>query len=60
MPASTTALKVLFDGWENWLIFADGDAKAHMVQTIKDINAQIIEGKCLILSGIRSVLTIDF
>ncbi|BBN69408.1 autoinhibited Ca2+-ATPase 11 [Prunus dulcis] len=43
LPASVTALKVLFDGWENWLVFADGEARAHMIQTIKDINAQIIE-----------------
>ncbi|BBN68985.1 autoinhibited Ca2+-ATPase 11 [Prunus dulcis] len=47
LPASVTALKVLFDGWENWLVFADGDARAHMIQTIKDINAQIIEDPSL-------------
>ncbi|VVA41504.1 PREDICTED: LOC109946780, partial [Prunus dulcis] len=47
LPASVTALKVLFDGWENWHIFADGDAKAHMIQTLKDINAQIIEDPSL-------------
>ncbi|BBG93315.1 hypothetical protein Prudu_001289 [Prunus dulcis] len=47
LPASVTALKVLFDGWENWLVFADGEARAHMIQTIKDINAQIIEDPSL-------------
>ncbi|BBG97052.1 hypothetical protein Prudu_006054 [Prunus dulcis] len=43
LPASVTALKTLFDGWENWHLFAEGEAKAHMIQTIKEINAQIIE-----------------
>ncbi|BBH07220.1 hypothetical protein Prudu_019093 [Prunus dulcis] len=47
LPASVTALKVLFDGWENWLVFADGEARAHMIQTIKDINAQTIEDPSL-------------
>ncbi|BBH02619.1 hypothetical protein Prudu_013254 [Prunus dulcis] len=47
LPASVTALKVLFDGWENWLVFADGEARAHMIQTIKVINAQIIEDPSL-------------
>ena len=60
LPASVTALKVLFDGWENWLVFADGEARAHMIQTIKDINAQIIEGRHLILSVVCSVLIICF
>ena len=60
LPASVTALKTLFDGWENWHLFAEGEAKAHMIQTIKDINAQIIEGRYLILSGTCSVLIICF
>ncbi|VVA41783.1 PREDICTED: LOC109949315, partial [Prunus dulcis] len=47
LPASVTALKTLFDGWENWHLFAEGEAKAHMIQTIKDINAQIIEDPSL-------------
>ncbi|BBG93679.1 autoinhibited Ca2+-ATPase 11 [Prunus dulcis] len=51
LSASVTALKVLFDGWENWLVFADGDARAHMIQTIKDINAQIIEVSSVIAAG---------
>ncbi|BBN69106.1 hypothetical protein Prudu_754S000200, partial [Prunus dulcis] len=55
LPASVTALKVLFDGWENWAIFADGDAKTHMIQTIKDINARIIEDPSLTNVGGQSV-----
>ncbi|XP_034198185.1 uncharacterized protein LOC117613720, partial [Prunus dulcis] len=51
LPASVTALKVLFDGWENWLVFADGEARAHMIQTIKDINAQTIEVSSVIAAG---------
>ncbi|VVA41671.1 PREDICTED: aminotransferase, partial [Prunus dulcis] len=47
LPASVTALKTLFDGWENWHLFAEGEAKAHMIQTIKEINAQIIEDPSL-------------
>ncbi|BBG93335.1 autoinhibited Ca2+-ATPase 11 [Prunus dulcis] len=47
LPASVTARKMLFDGWENWHLFAEGEVKAHMIQTIKDINAQIIEDPSL-------------
>ncbi|CAL2266456.1 unnamed protein product [Prunus armeniaca] len=43
LPASSTALKVLFDGWDSWAVYAGVEAKNFMVQTIKDINAQVIE-----------------
>ncbi|CAL8167611.1 unnamed protein product [Prunus armeniaca] len=41
--ASSTALKVLFDGWDSWTVYARAEAKSFMVQMIKDINAQVIE-----------------
>lgn len=49
LPASSTALTVLFDGWESWTIYAGVEAKQFMVQMIKDINAQVIEDRSLLL-----------
>ncbi|CAL9006453.1 unnamed protein product [Prunus brigantina] len=52
--ASITALMVLFDGWGSWTVYAEMDAKNLMVQTIKDINTQVIEGNfqfCLNIGG---------
>ncbi|CAL9028609.1 unnamed protein product [Prunus brigantina] len=49
LPASSTALKVLFDGWESWTVYAGVEAKQFMVQMIKDINAQVIEDRSLLL-----------
>ncbi|BBH02438.1 hypothetical protein Prudu_012988 [Prunus dulcis] len=42
LPASSTALKVLFDGWDSWMVYAGVEAKQFMMQMIKDINAQIL------------------
>ncbi|CAL8086646.1 unnamed protein product [Prunus armeniaca] len=42
--ASSTALKVIFDGWDSWAVYTGAEAKNFMVQMIKDINAQVIEG----------------
>lgn len=50
LPASSTALKVLFDGWDIWTVHAGEETHEFMVHTIKDINAQVIEGILLILS----------
>lgn len=35
---------MLFDGWDSWFVYAGAEAKSSMVQMIKDINAQVIEG----------------
>ncbi|CAL9029856.1 unnamed protein product, partial [Prunus brigantina] len=43
LPASSTALKVLFNGWDSWAVHAGEETHQFMVQIIKDINAQIIE-----------------
>ncbi|CAL9021016.1 unnamed protein product [Prunus brigantina] len=49
LPNSSSAMKVLFDGWDSWIVHAGAEAKKFMVQMIKDINAQVIEGKLSIL-----------
>ncbi|CAL8133890.1 unnamed protein product [Prunus armeniaca] len=51
LPASITALKVLFCGWNSWTVYTEVDAKNFMMQTIKDINAQIIEVSSVISAG---------
>ncbi|CAL8082549.1 unnamed protein product [Prunus armeniaca] len=43
LPASSTALEVLFKGWDGWTIHTGEETHKFMVQTIKDINAQVIE-----------------
>ncbi|CAL8090216.1 unnamed protein product [Prunus armeniaca] len=43
LPASISATKVLFDGWNSWTVYARAKAKQFMVQMIKDINGQVIE-----------------
>ncbi|CAL2236865.1 unnamed protein product [Prunus armeniaca] len=45
--SSSTALKVLFYGWDSWVVHAGEETYRFMVQTIKDINAQIIEDPSL-------------
>ena len=50
LPASSTALKVLFDSWDSWVVHAGEETHIFMVQTIKDINAEVIEGSLPILS----------
>ncbi|CAL8167803.1 unnamed protein product [Prunus armeniaca] len=47
LPHSTAAFRVLFDGWDNWTVFASSEAKEFMMKTIKDINAQVIEDPSL-------------
>ncbi|CAL9021995.1 unnamed protein product [Prunus brigantina] len=47
LPASSTVLKVLFDGWDSWAVHAGEETHQFMVQIIKDINAQIIEDPSL-------------
>ncbi|CAL9028695.1 unnamed protein product [Prunus brigantina] len=47
LPASSTALKVLFNGWDSWAVHAGEETHQFMVQIIKDINAQIIEDPSL-------------
>ncbi|CAL2257097.1 unnamed protein product [Prunus armeniaca] len=47
LPASSTALQVLFKGWDNWNVHTDEETHKFMVQTIKDINMQIIEDPSL-------------
>ncbi|CAL2246647.1 unnamed protein product [Prunus armeniaca] len=47
LPASSTALEVLFDGWDAWTVHAGEETYKFMVQTIKDINAQVIEDPSL-------------
>lgn len=55
LSASSTALKVLFNGWDSWVVYAGAKAKNFLVQMIKDINAQIIEGRFPILLLFLSV-----
>ncbi|CAL9017440.1 unnamed protein product [Prunus brigantina] len=43
LPASSTALAVLFDGWDGWVVHTGEETHKFMVQTIKDINAQVLE-----------------
>ncbi|VVA38360.1 PREDICTED: LOC109947268, partial [Prunus dulcis] len=43
LSASSTALKVLFDGWDAWTVHAGEETHKFMVQTIKDINPQVME-----------------
>ncbi|CAL9019083.1 unnamed protein product [Prunus brigantina] len=43
LPASSTALKVLFDGWDSWVVHVGEETHKFVVQTIKDITAQVIE-----------------
>ncbi|CAL2254919.1 unnamed protein product [Prunus armeniaca] len=43
LPASSTALQVLFDGWDSWVVHVGEETHRFMVQTIKDINTQIIK-----------------
>ena len=50
LPDSSTALQVLFKGWDNWTVHSDDETHRFMVQTIKDINMQVIEGNLSILS----------
>ncbi|CAL2237641.1 unnamed protein product [Prunus armeniaca] len=47
LPASSTALQVLFKGWDNWTVHSDDETHRFMVQTIKDINMQVIEDPSL-------------
>ncbi|XP_008222865.1 PREDICTED: uncharacterized protein LOC103322714 [Prunus mume] len=47
LPASSTALQVLFKGWDNWTVHTDEETHKFMVQTIKDINMQVIEDPSL-------------
>ncbi|CAL8117907.1 unnamed protein product [Prunus armeniaca] len=47
LPASSTALQVLFKGWDNWTVHTDEETHKFMVQTIKDINLQVIEDPSL-------------
>ncbi|CAL9000949.1 unnamed protein product [Prunus brigantina] len=43
LPASSTALILLFDVWNSWAVHAGVKAKNFLVQMIKDINTQVIE-----------------
>ncbi|CAL8087207.1 unnamed protein product [Prunus armeniaca] len=47
LPASSTVLKILFDGWDSWVVHAGEETHKFMVHTIKDINAQFIEDPSL-------------
>ncbi|CAL9025006.1 unnamed protein product [Prunus brigantina] len=47
LPASSTALAVLFDGWDGWVVHTGEETHKFMVQTIKDINAQVLEDPSL-------------
>ncbi|CAL2246206.1 unnamed protein product [Prunus armeniaca] len=40
---AASSIKVLFDGWDSWIVYVGAEAKRFMVQMIKDINAQVIE-----------------
>ncbi|CAL2245406.1 unnamed protein product [Prunus armeniaca] len=51
LPASSTALQVLFKGWDNWTVHTDEETHKFMVQTIKDINMQVIEVNSVIAAG---------
>ncbi|CAL8995333.1 unnamed protein product [Prunus brigantina] len=48
LPASSTALAVLFDGW---VVHTGDETHKFMVQTIKDINAQVLEATSVITAG---------
>ncbi|CAL2239135.1 unnamed protein product [Prunus armeniaca] len=48
---SSSATKVLFDGWDSWTVHAGAEVKKFMMQTIKDINAQVIEVTFVISAG---------
>ncbi|KAL6280385.1 hypothetical protein ACE6H2_017266 [Prunus campanulata] len=50
MPALAAAVKVLFEGWTCGNVFGEAEARSFTVQTIQDINNQIIEGRFFILS----------
>ncbi|KAI5333552.1 hypothetical protein L3X38_023683 [Prunus dulcis] len=47
LPASSSATKVLFDGWDSWTIYAEAASKQFMVQMIKDINTQEIPAEVI-------------
>ncbi|CAL2240402.1 unnamed protein product [Prunus armeniaca] len=47
LPASSTALHVLFNGWDNWTVHTEEETHKFMVQIIKDINMQVIEDPSL-------------
>ncbi|CAL2229699.1 unnamed protein product [Prunus armeniaca] len=47
LPASSTALSVLFYGWDGWVVRTGEETHKFMVQTIKDINAQVLEDPSL-------------
>ncbi|CAL8169755.1 unnamed protein product [Prunus armeniaca] len=47
LPAYSTALQVLFKGWDNWTVHTEEETHKFMVQTIKDINMQVIEDPSL-------------
>ncbi|CAL2229285.1 unnamed protein product [Prunus armeniaca] len=47
MPASSTALKILFNGWDSGVFHTGEETHKFMVHTIKDINAQFIEDPSL-------------
>ncbi|CAL2265900.1 unnamed protein product [Prunus armeniaca] len=47
LAASSTALKILFDGWDSWVVHASEETHKFTVQTIKAINAQAIEDPSL-------------
>ncbi|CAL9012731.1 unnamed protein product, partial [Prunus brigantina] len=51
LPASSTALEVLFKGWDSWAVHTGEEAHKFMVQTIKDVNAQVIEVTSVIAAG---------
>ncbi|CAL9011438.1 unnamed protein product, partial [Prunus brigantina] len=48
LPTSSIVLQVLFYGWDAWTIHEGEETHKFMVQTIKDINAQVIEDPSLI------------
>ncbi|CAL9021351.1 unnamed protein product, partial [Prunus brigantina] len=41
LPASSTALQVIFRGWDNWTVHTEEETHKFMVPTIKDINMQV-------------------
>ncbi|CAL9020232.1 unnamed protein product [Prunus brigantina] len=51
LSASSTVLAVLFDGWDGWFVHAGEETHKFMVQTIKDINAQVLEATSVITAG---------
>ncbi|CAL8167771.1 unnamed protein product [Prunus armeniaca] len=40
-------MTVLFDGWDGWAVRTGEETQKFMVHTIKDINAQVLEGPSL-------------